>query len=217
MPDTTNPICSTALLIVDMISEFEFQGGEKLCRNALQAAENVRELKQRARGQRAPVIYVNDNYGRWNEDFRTMAERIRTGSERGRRISELLAPEPNDLYILKPQRSGFYETPLSVLLQSLRVSNLIICGVTTDMCVLFTAHDAYMRGFRVFVPEDCCAAVEAEHHYEALRLLSRVTDVGIVAQKEIELAALESDSEVHDIARNLPEIETDLGAGGGTA
>ena len=141
-----------------------------------------------------------------------MSERIRKGSGRGRRITEILAPEENDLYILKPQRSGFYETPLSVLLQSLRVSNLIICGVTTDMCVLFTAHDAYMRGFRVFVPEDCCAAVEKEHHDQALELLGRVTDVRILPQEAIDLASLDRESSGHDIARNLPEIETDLGS-----
>ena len=214
MPDTTNPFCSTALLIVDMISEFEFAGGDKLSVNALKAAENISELKKRAREHCAAVIYVNDNYGRWNEDFRSMAERIRATSERGGRITETLAPEENDLYILKPQRSGFYETPLSVLLQSLRVSNLVICGVTTDMCVLFTAHDAYMRGFRVIIPRDCCAAVEEGHHEEALKLLGRVTDVRIAAQKEIDLAALDNNAERHDTARNLPEIETDLGADG---
>ena len=214
MPDTANPACSTALIIVDMISDFEFESGDKLCLTALKAAENIRELKKRAKEHCAPVIYVNDNYGRWNEDFRTMAARIRAGSERGRRISEMLAPEENDLYILKPQRSGFYETPLSVLLQSLRVSNLVICGVTTDMCVLFTAHDAYMRGFRVFVPEDCCAAIEMEYHADALKLLARVTDVRIVRKGEIDLPTLERNSEGHDIARNIPEIETDLGAAG---
>lgn len=212
MPDTVNSTCSTALLIVDMISDFEFEGGDKLCRNALAAAQNINELKKRAKDNCAPVIYVNDNYGRWNEDFRTMAARIRSDSERGRRITEILAPEDNDLYILKPQRSGFYETPLSVLLQSLRVSNLVICGVTTDICVLFTAHDAYMRGFRVFVPEDCCAAVDDGNHTEALSLLARVTDVRIGGQVEIDFPEFERHAEGHDIARNVPEIEIDLGS-----
>jgi nicotinamidase-related amidase len=214
MTENARPACSTALVIVDMISDFEFEGGEKLCPRALEAAQNIRELKKRAKAICAPVIYVNDNYGRWNEDFRTMAARIRSGSERGRRITEMLEPQENDLYILKPQRSGFYETPLSVLLQSLRVSNLVICGVTTDICVLFTAHDAYMRGFRVFVPEDCCAATEREHHTEALNLLQRVSDVHISAHREIDFQALERRAETHDIARNIPDVETDLGVSG---
>ena len=208
-----NP-CKTALLIVDMISDFEFEDGEKLCPPALAAAENIRELKKRAKDQRAPVIYVNDNYGHWNEDFRTFAARIRNGSERGRRITDLLAPEEDDLYILKPQRSGFYETPLSVLLQSLKVSNLIICGVTTDMCVLFTAHDAYMRGFQVFVPADCSAAVEPEFHQQAIDLIRRVADARTEFSSEIDLPALDRIDSEHDIARNIPEVETGPEAAG---
>jgi nicotinamidase-related amidase len=214
MRDTADTSCSTALIIVDMISEFSFAGGEKLFPPALEAAENILDLKKRAKEHCAPVIYVNDNYGRWNEDFRTLAGRIRSGSGLGRRIAEIMAPEENDLYILKPQRSGFYETPLSVLLQSLRVSDLVICGMTTDMCVLFTAHDAYMRGFRVSVPYDCCAAVEERFHDEALELLGRVTDVRITSQREIDLTAMQHSSEAHDTARNVPEVETDLGTAG---
>ena len=206
-----NSTCNTALLIVDMISDFEFPDGEKLCPHARAAAENIRILKKRAKDHCLPVIYVNDNYGHWEEDFRSLAERLRSGSDRGREITELLAPDENDLYILKPQRSGFYETPLSVLLQSLKVSNLIICGVATDMCVLFTAHDAYMRGFKVFVPGDCSAAAEVKHHTAALELLERVAEARIGSSREIDLGALESDGAAHDIARNVPEVETELG------
>lgn len=168
-------------------------------------------LKRRAKEHCVPVIYVNDNYGHWEEDFRTLADRIGRGSNRGRRITELLVPEANDLYILKPQRSGFYETPLSVLLQSLKVSNLIVCGVATDMCVLFTAHDAYMRGFRVYVPDDCTAAIEVKHHTDALELLERVAEARIGSSREVDFAALDREHIGHDIARNIPAVETDLG------
>ena len=212
MPNTKNA-CKTALLIVDMISDFEFDDGEKLCPHAFAAAENIRELKRRAKDHCVPVIYVNDNYGHWEEDFRSFADRIGSGSDRGRRITELLAPEENDLYILKPQRSGFYETPLSVLLQSLKVSNLIICGVTTDMCVLFTAHDAYMRGFHVYVPADCSAAVEVKYHTEALELLERVAEARIGGSREIDFGALERNGTGPDITRNVPDVETDMGNG----
>ncbi len=200
-------------MIVDMISDFEFEDGEKLCPHALAAAENIRDLKKRAKDHCMPVIYVNDNYGHWEEDFRSFAARIGSGSNRGRGITELLAPEENDLYILKPQRSGFYETPLSVLLQSLKISNLIICGVTTDMCVLFTAHDAYMRGFQVYVPADCSAAVEVKYHIDALELLERVADARIGSSREIDFAALDQNGTGPDITRNIPDVETELGNG----
>ena len=207
----SNPTCNTALLIVDMISDFEFHDGEKLCPHAFAAAENIRDLKRRAKDHCVPVIYVNDNYGHWEEDFRSFAARIGSSSDRGREITEILAPEENDLYILKPQRSGFYETPLSVLLQSLKVSNLIICGVTTDMCVLFTAHDAYMRGFQVYVPADCSAAVEVKYHIDALELLERVADARIGSSREVDFSALERNASGPDITRNIPEVETELG------
>jgi nicotinamidase-related amidase len=89
--------------------------------------------------------------------------------------------------VLKPQRSGFYETPLSVLLASLEISRLIVTGFTTDICVLFTAHDAYMRGFDVLVPSDCTAAVEGEFHDSALKLMERVANVDTGSSDAIDL------------------------------
>lgn len=209
----TKAACNTALLIVDMISSFEFKDGEKLFPHALAAAENARELKKRAKEHCVPVIYVNDNYGHWEEDFRSFAERVGSGSDRGRPIGELLAPDENDLYILKPQRSGFYETPLSVLLQSLKVSNLVICGVTTDICVLFTAHDAYMRGFQVYTPSDCSAAVEVKYHIEALELLQRVAEARTESSRDIDFEVLERSGRGPDITRNVPDVETKMGRG----
>jgi nicotinamidase-related amidase len=214
MADHKENSCKTALLIVDMISDFEFEDGEKLCPHALVAAEKIHDLKGRAKDHGAAVIYVNDNYGRWNEDFRAFAARIGSSSAKGGEITKLLAPDKNDLYVLKPQRSGFYETPLSVLLQSLKVVNLIIAGVTTDICVLFTAHDAYMRGFQVYVPADCSAAVEVKHHTSALELLERVADARIDASENIDFVKLENFNGSHDIARNVPDLETPLGTSG---
>lgn len=204
----------TAILIVDMMSDFEFEDGEKLWPHAAAAAENIKLLKQRAKSHGAPVVYVNDNYGHWEEDFRSFVSRIKGSSSEGRRITDLLAPEENDLYVLKTQRSGFYETPLSILLQSLKVVNLIVCGVTTDICVLFTAHDAYMRGFRVFVPSDCSAAVETEYHSEALKLLERVASADTREQSSLDFNELEQQGGDHDIARRVPLVQTRLGDSG---
>ena len=120
---------------------------------------------------------MNDNYGRWNEDFHTYTANVRKNSDKGRRIFELLEPEEDDMFVLKPQRSGFYATPLGVLLLSMGTSRVVITGVPTDICVLFTAHDAYMRGFSVCVPADCTAAVNRSYHRRALRFLERIADV----------------------------------------
>ena len=182
-----------ALLIMDMISDFTFEDGDKLFEPALGAAEKIAALKRRAKKAGTDVIYVNDNYGRWNEDFSTFVERTMESSRMGREIVDKLEPEPGDLFIVKPQRSGFYATPLGVVLLSKNISRVIIAGVTTDICVLFTAHDAYMRGFSVQVPSDGTAAVEKEHHQMGLNFMKRVADVEVRAVNEIEFGKESSD------------------------
>lgn len=177
---------NTAVLILDMISDFDFEDGDTLYPHALKAAECLSKLKSRAQKAGVPVIYVNDNFGKWNEDFNAYAVSVRDLSKKGRSIVELIGPAEGDYHILKPQRSAFYATPLGVLLLSLNVSNLILTGVTTDICVLFSAHDAYMRGFQIQIPSDCTAAVEESYRKSALEFLERVAYADVRPSTEIE-------------------------------
>jgi nicotinamidase-related amidase len=170
------PNGGTAVLIVDMIGDFGFENGEELFIHALPVAKKIADFKKRATS--VPVIYVNDNYHKWKDDFKATM-RAAESSNLGKQIATILRPGPEDYYVLKPQRSGFFGTPLNFLLESLNVSNLIVTGITTDMCVLFTAHDAYMRGFSVSVPGDCTAAADVNDHKSALILLSRIADANI--------------------------------------
>ena len=169
----------SALLIIDMISDFDFEDGKELFANALPAAKCISDLRSGIRSSGAPVIYVNDNYGKWQEDFAHQVTAIEKRSTRCNQIIELLRPDKDDYYVLKPHRSAFYETPLMVLLESMHVTELFLTGVTTDICILFTAHDAYMRGFGISVPTDCCAAVKPAHHNSAISLLKRVMDADV--------------------------------------
>ena len=177
---------NSALLIIDMISDFDFEDGDKLYRQASAIANNIADLKKRARKAKVPVIYLNDNYGRWNEDFASFVENIRENSPKGREIIDVLEPQDDDLFILKPQRSGFYGTSLGVLLLSMEASKIILTGVTTDICILFTAHDAYMRGYHVQIPEDCSGAVDPGHHEQAIKFLKRVADADVKSGENIE-------------------------------
>lgn len=176
---------NTAVLILDMISDYDFEDGDKLYPRALEVAERLSDLKTRAEAAGVPVIFVNDNYGKWNEDFRAYARSVHDHSEKGRKIIEMIGPFDGEYHILKPQRSAFYATPLGVLLLQLNVSNLILTGLTTDICLLFTAHDAYMRGFQIQIPSDCTAAVEEDYRKDALELLERVTYADICLSTEI--------------------------------
>jgi nicotinamidase-related amidase len=170
---------SSAVLIVDMMSDFNFEDGDKVFEAARSIAPNIARLKDRAQRAGMPVLFVNDSNGSDPANSILFAKSISERSKHGRAVIDVLKPDPRNSFIFKPQRSGFYATSLGSILMKHNVTNVYVTGVTTDICVLFTAHDAYMRGFNVRVPEDCTGAVEAKHHVEALRFLKRVADVDI--------------------------------------
>lgn len=164
---------STALLIVDMINDFRLAESDGLFKQTLPAARAIAKLKARLTKAGHPSVYVNDNFKKWHDSFATTVEHISKRSEKGRRIAEILMPSDKDYYVLKPQRSGFFETPLEVLLRELKIRSVIITGVATDICVLATAIDAEMRGLEVHVPRDCTASMTPQRRRAALRLLEQ--------------------------------------------
>ena len=179
-----------ALLVIDMINAFDFEGAERMLPRALEAAKAIAALKERARAAGAPVVYVNDNFGRWRSDFRSILGHVVDEGCPGGPIAELLRPAPEDYFVLKPKHSGFQFTTLDVLLAHLGAQTLILTGVAGNFCVLFTAHDAYMRDYRVMVPSDCVASqTEADDRY-ALEHMAKVTKADTRASAQIDLAAL---------------------------
>jgi nicotinamidase-related amidase len=132
-----------ALILIDVINDFDFPRAEALLRHALPAAERIATLKERARRARIPTIYANDNFGRWRSDFRRQIEHCLEEGRRGRQIVELLRPAVDDYFVLKPMHSGFFSTTLEVLLERLKVRRLVLTGFAADICVLYTANDAY--------------------------------------------------------------------------
>lgn len=155
-----------ALVLIDVINDLEFPEGDQLLVHALPMAERIAELKQRAREAGVPVIYVNDNFGRWRSDFNAQVENCLSGGVRGEPIARLLAPQDEDYFVLKPKHSGFFSTSLDILLEYLEAHTLVLAGMAANICVLFTANDAYMRDMRLVVPEDCVASnTEADNRY----------------------------------------------------
>ena len=164
----------SALILLDVITNFEFEDGDALLKRTLPMARNLARLKLRAKKAAVPVIYVNDNFGSWQEDFKTMSEQFVRADAKGRKVVELLKPESDDYYVLKPHRSAFYSTTLELLLRDLKIKTLLLTGITTDICVLFTANDAYMRGFELHVPADCVTAVKPVYSRQAMEFIKRV-------------------------------------------
>ena len=168
-----------ALLLIDAINDLEFEGGGNLLKPALRMAQHLRRLKLRSSALGIPAVYVNDNFGRWSSDFRVLIDHCLRVDVRGRPIAELLQPEKNDYFVLKPKHSGFFSTTLELLLKFLGASTLILGGMTTDNCVLFTASDAFLREYHLFVPADCVAASSARSHRASLQHMRRVLQADI--------------------------------------
>ena len=155
-----------ALLLIDVINDLEFPEGDQLLRFALPMARRVAALKQRARRENIPVIYVNDNFGRWRSDFSAQVEHCLRDGVRGKPVVELLRPGEDDYFVLKPKHSGFFSTALDTLLEYLGAKAVVLAGMAGNNCVLFTANDAYMRDLHLAVPSDCVASnTEEENRY----------------------------------------------------
>jgi nicotinamidase-related amidase len=161
-----------ALLLIDVINDFDFPEAGHLLRYARPMARNLLRLKQRAQRAGVPVIYVNDNFGRWKSDFRHTVDHCSLHG-RGQDLVTLLRPEESDYFVLKPKHSGFFSTTLETLLRYLETQILILTGIAGNFCVLFTANDAYMRDFHLFVPSDCTVSNTKKENDSALWLMKK--------------------------------------------
>ena len=179
-----------ALVLIDVINDFEYETGDALLEHALPMAERLAALKERCSAARIPVVYVNDNFGKWRSDQRSLIEHCLNDGVRGEPFVRKLLPGDRDYFVLKPKHSGFYSTTLDTLLTYLGVRTLILTGLTTDLCVLFTASDAYLRDLHLIVPPDCVAAPDRREHEHALQHMERVLDVRLLPSETLDLDAL---------------------------
>ena len=179
-----------ALLLIDVINDLEFEGGRKLLGPAVKAARKIAALKARARKLGVPVIYANDNFGRWRSDFREAVRHCLEDGVRGEPLAALLKPDDEDYFVLKTKHSAFYSTALKLLLEYLQTKHLVVVGFSTDACVLMTAADAYMRDLKLSIPQDCVASISPDEHRKAIQYMARLFDADTRASARIDLAKL---------------------------
>ena len=179
-----------ALLLIDVINDLDFDRGEELLEFALPMADRIANLKRQARAEKIPVIYVNDNFGRWRSDFRALVDHCLRPDCLGRPIVERLKPEEDDYFVLKPKHSGFFSTTLDTLLEYLSVETVVLTGVASNICVLFTANEAYMRDLRLVVPSDCVAANTRVDNDYAIAQMTQVLKADSRPSTELKLAEL---------------------------
>jgi len=186
---------SIALLLIDVINDLEFEDGAELFKYALPAARNIAALKRLAKRVGIPVVYVNDNFGRWQSDLNKLVAHCLQDDVRGKPIVELLQPDEDDYFVLKPKQSGFFSTTLDTLINYLQVNTLILVGFTGNICVLFTAHDAYMRDLQLIVPSDCVASIDPTANEQTLQHIATVLKGNITPSDQLNLDELKQQAQ----------------------
>jgi len=174
-----------ALLVVDVVNPLDFPGGKQLLAQALPVVRSIARLKRRLKARGVPVVYVNDNFTHWRCDFRELVAICTQPGVLGAPLAQALPPEHDDYLVLKPKHSGFFASPLEVLLRQLQVGHVVVTGIAGDGCVLSTAADAHMRDFTVSVPSDCCASITAVRNQHALALLRQSLDLDTRASRNL--------------------------------
>jgi nicotinamidase-related amidase len=195
MSQTKDDPCSMSapggvgLIITDVINDLDYPGSEKLMAAAQPMAERILDLRGQADALGVPVIYVNDNFGQWRSERSRIIDHCRCADAPAAQIVERLAPRDSDFFVIKPQFSGFYATNLQVLLPKLGVRRLVISGMAADICVLFTAADAHMREYGLWVPSDAVAADDPERAAWALEIMKTSMAACTDASQDRSLAA----------------------------
>lgn len=166
MADDTS---KTALLVIDMITDYDFDDGETLAKNARKAVPNIAVLIDRARDAGVPVIYVNDNYGSWRSSIPDLVEEVMRGERAD--LLEPLLPDHESLFVLKPRHTVFYETPLEYLLREEGIGRIVLTGQVTEQCIVYSALDAYVRHIPAVVPTDSVAHIHEDLARAALKMM----------------------------------------------
>lgn len=179
----------TALLIIDMISTWDFPDAEKLLPGAWRITGAIARLKQRCAAAGIPVIYANDNRGRWRSDFASQVRQSIEYGGRGAAITQALMPGDGDYFVLKPSQSAFFATPLGLLLRHLEADRIVLAGVASDQCILSTAVGARMQSLEVLVPRDCVATQGAARNRAVLRQFEEVHRVPTIESPHVQLSA----------------------------
>jgi len=195
MPDTTSTRhkSSVALVLIDVINHFDFPDSKQVLKNALSMAGGLATLKDRCRRAGIPAIYVNDNFGQWRSDAKSLIAHCLSQECAGKPFVEQLTPDEQDYFVLKPMHSAFFQTPLETLLRYLGTTSLILTGIATNSCVVCSAHDARMRDIRLYVPADCSAARTRREHDQAIEHIKEMIGASVIPSTSLRVGELRAE------------------------
>jgi nicotinamidase-related amidase len=168
-----------AFIVIDMLNDFVNKGASLEVPKARTIINNIKTEIFRARKHGIPIIYCCDTHKNNDPEFNLWPRHAVKGTE-GALIIKQLKPRAEDYIVAKTSYSCFYETSMDKLLKRLGRDHLIITGVVTNICVLYTAVDACMRGYKVTVPKNCVAALTRNEQQFALQQIKRFFQAEIV-------------------------------------
>ncbi len=160
-----------ALLVVDMQRFFLDPASPTFTCGGPAILPNVKRLLDAFRGAGRPVLFTRHVHHPDDLDVGIMGWWWKGKCVEGSEESEVhpdLAPRPNEKVILKHRYSAFYNTDLETVLRCLKIEDLVIAGIMTNMCCESTARDAYYRDYRVFLPADATGTINEEMHVASL-------------------------------------------------
>ena len=161
----------TALIVVDMLNPYEHEDADKLVESVEQTLPTLVALRDRAREEGVPTIYVNDNQGNWESSRSQLVESALEGARPD--LIEPILPGDEDLFLAKTRHSIFYATPLEYILGQEDVDHVVLVGQVTEQCILYSALDAYIRHLEVTIPRDGVAHIFEDLAEASLTMMER--------------------------------------------
>lgn len=168
-----------ALLVCDMLNDFVKDGAALEVPRARTIIGNIKNELQKARKSHNPIVYCCDAHKNMDTEFNLWPRHAVKGTD-GAQVIKQLQPHKQDYLVDKTSYSCFYRTSLDRLLKKLDITHLIITGVVTNICILYTTADAYMRGYKVEIPENCVAALTQREHQFALQQMKRIFHADVI-------------------------------------
>jgi nicotinamidase-related amidase len=173
---------SSALIIIDIINSFQFEHGKTLAEKTFHIVKPLITLKDSFKKLNMPIIYVNDHYNLWQANLPKLIKHCQ--NDHNQPFLQDVIPSEDDYFLIKPKHSAFYGTALNILLHQLQVKTLFLTGIAGNICVLFTANDAYMREYKLLIPKDCLASVHDDDQAYALKMMKNVLSAEIILSND---------------------------------
>jgi nicotinamidase-related amidase len=171
-----------ATIIIDMLNPYDHEDSEALAEQVRTRIDPIRELIDASREADFEVVYVNDNFGDFTATSKDIGEAAMSGCHP--ELVEPILPPKGALFVQKVRHSAFYSTSLDHLLREHDIETVVLAGQVTEQCILYSALDAYVRGFSVRVPSDAVAPIDPGLGDAALQMMERNMSAKVVPARE---------------------------------